>query len=149
MPAPLVFSVDGGAQAADLQTVDSGLDAHNRAEPELAHVEDLHVLARSPAGVVVGGAIGRTWGRCCELLQLWVREDERGRGAARRLMALFEQEAGRRGCTLVYLSTFSFQAPGFYARLGYDVVLETEGFSGGIVKYTMHKTLLVPGPPRA
>jgi N-acetylglutamate synthase-like GNAT family acetyltransferase len=144
MPTTLCFSVDAGADAADLQKVDAGLDAHNAAEPELENVEDLHVLARAAAGAVVGGAIGRTWGRCCELLQLWVREDERGRGAARELMAIFEQEAVRRGCTLVYLTTFSFQAPGFYANLGYDVVLETEGFSGGIVKYTMHKTLQGP-----
>jgi GNAT superfamily N-acetyltransferase len=141
MSTTLAFSVHADAGPADLQTVDAGLDAHNAAEPELAHVEGLHVLARSPAGVVVGGAVGRTWGRCCELLQLWVHEQERGRGAARELMALFEREARCRGCTLVYLSTFSFQAPGFYAKLGYRVVLETGGFSGGIVKYTMHKTL--------
>ena len=39
------------------------------------------------------------------------------------------------------LSTFSFQAPGFYAGRGYQTVLETKGFTDGIVKSTMHKQL--------
>ncbi len=39
------------------------------------------------------------------------------------------------------LSTFSFQAPGFYAGLGYQTVLETRGFTDGLVKFTLHKQL--------
>lgn len=144
------------ADPVDLEAVDLGLDEYNLREAELRQVRPLNVLARGEAGVVIGGAVGRTWGGCCELLQLWVHERERGHGLGSRLMALFEQETGRRGCELVYLTTFSFQAPDFYARLGYHVVLETRGFTGGIVKFTMHKTLGLshdradPGaPPRS
>lgn len=39
------------------------------------------------------------------------------------------------------LRTFSFQAPGFYAGLGYQTVLETRGCTDGIVKFTLHKQL--------
>lgn len=34
-------------------------------------------------------------------------------------MAAIESEASRRGCGQVLLATHSFQAPGFYVRLGY------------------------------
>ncbi len=39
------------------------------------------------------------------------------------------------------LSTFSFQAPGFYAGRGYQTVLDTRGCTDGIVKFTLHKQL--------
>jgi len=141
------LSVHEAAAAADLARIDDGLEAHNRREAALADVRGLDVVARTSAGVVIGGAIGRTWGGCCELLQLWVDAPVRGRGLGDRLMAAFEAEAAGRGCSLVYLSTFSFQAPGFYAKRGYAVVLETAGFTGGVVKFMMQKTL-GPAPGR-
>lgn len=138
---PLLYTVHQDAPAADAKAVDSGLDEYNLAEPELRHVRALQVIVKSEEGEVLGGAIGRTWGRCCELLQLWVHESQRGRGVGAQLMRHFESEARARGCNLVYLTTFTFQAPGFYSRLGYDVVHETKGYTGGITWHAMHKRL--------
>ena len=56
-------------------------------------------------------------------------------------MDVFEQNAHSRGCRLVYLDTFSFQAPNFYQARGYVEMLRTEGFTGGVIKRTMHKRL--------
>lgn len=141
------YGVTDAAAVADLHTVDAGLDAYNRAEPELAQVRALHVVARGAEGEVIGGAIGRTWGRNAELQQMWVHERERGRGVGAGLLQLFEHEAAARGCTLVYLTTFSFQAPAFYARLGYREVLAVTGYTGGITWHTMHKSLEAGAEP--
>jgi len=43
-------------------------------------------------------------------------------------MAMLEQAAVERGATVVYLDTFSFQAPEFYRRCGYAVALRIDGF---------------------
>lgn len=146
MTAPVVrYAVEEAARRADLDAVDAGLDAFNQGEPELRRVRPLNVLARDAQGQLLGGAVGRSWGGCAELQQLWVQDEGRRRGLGRRLMARFEAEAAGRGCRLVYLDTFSFQAPDFYRRLGYREVLQTAGFTGGIVKSTFHKTL---EPPR-
>ena len=72
------------------------------------------------AGELVGAFNGYTWGGCCVIAHVWVRSSDRGRGLGRILMRAAEEEAMRRGCEQVVLSTHSFQAPAFYERLGYE-----------------------------
>jgi GNAT superfamily N-acetyltransferase len=75
---------------------------------------------RSEAGEVIAAFNGHTWGGCCVLAHLWVHEAQRGRGLGRALLQAAEAEAAHRGCEQVVLATHSFQAPAFYARLGYE-----------------------------
>jgi ribosomal protein S18 acetylase RimI-like enzyme len=119
--------------------VDSGLDRYNHESAPVAEVEKLAAFARAPSGEVVGGAVGRTWGRCCELLQLWVAHEHRDQGVGSRLVREFEARARTRGCDIFYLTTLSFQAPDFYRRHGYAVLAQIAGYPGGIVKYLMQK----------
>lgn len=121
--------------------VDAGIGIFNDAAAPLHQVVPLSCFARSPAGAVLGGAVGRTWGGCCELQQLWVHEAHRRAGIGRGLMQRFEARAGSRGCHSFYLETFSFQAPGFYRALGYGVHAQIDGFPDGITKYLMFKRL--------
>ena len=138
---PLTFVCTDSPSAADLAVVDTGIDHHNSTELETDKVEQLSVFSRDASAQVNGGAVGRTWGQCCELQQLWVADEARGQNVGTELMNRFENEAQRRGCSLVYLDTFTFQARPFYEKRGYTVVLETSGFTNGIIKYTMHKHL--------
>lgn len=121
--------------------VEAGLDATNAAVATLRNVRPLVVFARGPAQAVVGGAVGRTWGECCELRQLWVADSHRRRGLGTRLVREFERSARERGCRLLYLETFSFQAKPFYEKIGYQVAAEIKGFEDGIVKYLMTRDL--------
>jgi GNAT superfamily N-acetyltransferase len=134
------FLLDATDVAA-AKAVDQGLGDFNDAEPALADVHPLVVFAHDEAGAVAGGAVGRTWGTNAELQQLWVREDQRRSGLGAELMRRFEAQALARGVTLVYLDTFSFQAPVFYGKLGYTSVVLIEGFTSGISKHHMHKRL--------
>jgi GNAT superfamily N-acetyltransferase len=129
----------------DEATVDAGLHASNRATAEIQTIRPLACFARLASGELIGGAIGRTWGRCCELQQLWVLEEFRRRGVGRQLIAQFEAEAIRRGCGLVYLETLSFQAPSFYQRLGFETAYTFAGFPNGITKSIMRRTLADTG----
>jgi len=119
--------------------VDAGLDAHNNAAAPLHEVTPLSCFARLPSGEVIGGALGRTWGRCCELQQLWVAERHRDQGIASRLLRQFEERARTRGCDTYYLTTLSFQAPGFYRKHGYATAAEISGYPLGITKHLMVK----------
>lgn len=121
--------------------VDAGLDAFNTAAAPLHQVQPLSCFVRDAQGRVLGGAVGRTWGACAELQQLWVDEARRRQGLGARLLWAFEARARERGCRTAYLETFSFQAPALYRDLGYEVRLALEGFAPGIVKFTMVKSL--------
>ncbi len=141
----LHYSTHATPLAEAAAVVDKGIGSFNDAAAPLHEVRGLFVFARAADGAVLGGAIGRTWGQNCELQQLWVAEEQRRRGLGRELLRHFEAETRRRACTLIYLETWSFQAPRFYEKLGYRGVLEVAGFGPGLVKYTMHKRL----PPEA
>ena len=121
----------------DAALVDAGLDRFNADAAPLQHVRPLACLAHLTSGQAIGGAVGRTWGACCELQQLWVHPVHRRRGVGARLVETFERRARERGCRTFFLETFSFQSPQLYRRLGYQVRLELRGFPDGIVKYLM------------
>ena len=121
---------------ADAQRIDAGLHAHNLAAAPLQQVQPLACVAHSAAGAVIGGAIGRTWGECAELQQLWVDDAHRRQGIGGQLVRRFEQRALERGCRRCYLDSFSFQAPGLYRALGYRPALEIAGFAPGVTKWT-------------
>lgn len=134
---PLSFSLHDDVPREEGQLVDTGLGTFNDAAAPLHEVRRLSCFARLPSGTAIGAAVGRTWGDCCELQQLWVEPQHRRQGIGARLVREFERHAEGRGCRTFYLETFSFQAPGLYRSLGYEVRLELRGFSPGIVKYTM------------
>jgi ribosomal protein S18 acetylase RimI-like enzyme len=132
-------STDAPSEAM-LAAVDAGLEGHNvEAAPMLADVRRLAAFATDSSGRLIGGAAGRTWGACCELLQLWVQPEHRNSGVGSRLVVEFEARARTRGCRIFYLTTLSFQAPDFYRRHGYGVLARIDGYPNGIVKYLMHK----------
>jgi len=121
--------------------VDDGLDAFNHDNAPLDDVAHVTCVARGDGGDVIGGAVGRTWGTCAELLQLWVAPVHRRKGIGASLVRMFEAHVAAQGCTTCYLTTFSFQAPRLYRALGYHVAWEVRGFPQGIVKYGMVRPL--------
>ncbi|MFY8120329.1 MAG: hypothetical protein ACOVK7_02965, partial [Burkholderiaceae bacterium] len=83
-PDPVVTRHDE-CPADAAAVIDAGLAAYNDAAAPLHEVRPVSCVARAADGSVLGGAIGRRWGACCELQQLWLRDDQRGTGLGRRI----------------------------------------------------------------
>ncbi len=123
----------------ETRTVDAGLGEFNDRAAPLHEVRSISCFVRDDDGRVVGGAVGRWWGKGCELQQLWVDERLRGRGIGTALVQAFEAHAVGLGCSSFYLETFSFQAPQLSDSVGYRAEYIRRGFPHGIVKYHMVK----------
>lgn len=109
----------GSADPALDQRLSDELDAFNAgATPGIAPAQKLTVRVERD-GDLVAGISGWTWGFAAGISMVWVREDSRGTGVGRDAMTAFETEATRRGCTQVFVTSFTFQAPAFYQQMGY------------------------------
>ena len=133
----LSYTVHDFLPREEASLVDEGLGTSNEQVAPIHEIKPLSCFARAESHRVVGGAVGRTWGACCELQQLWVDPAFRRRGIATRLIREFEARAQARGCHVFYLETFSFQAPQLYRSLGYEVQHELAVYPHGIVRYSM------------
>ena len=137
----LIYTRHDNPLPDDLAVVDRGLEESNFARAPLDEVRPLACFARLPTGEVIGGVVGRSWGHCCEIQQVYVHPGYRRRGVAARLVQEFETHAGRRGCQIVFLETFSFQAPELYRSLGYHIVHTNNCYPHGISKLVMERTI--------
>ena len=103
---------------AEMELLEDRLYEFNAKTTGIGDALGLAIFERDDQDEVVAGLCCHTWGGCCEIRQLWVHEKVRGLGIGRRLLELAEREARRRDCFQIILATHSFQAPGFYLRLG-------------------------------
>ena len=97
-----------------------------------------------PAATVVTCAGGCSGGRGADAAtssSSGCADDQRGSGLGTRLLAAAEEEIRRRGCGQVALSTHSFQAPGFYARFGYQECGRTPAYPRGYDQIHLVKRL--------
>lgn len=106
----------------DLDAVRDAILEFNMATTGFHDDAVLGCVLRDTAGDLVAGLSGFTWGGYGMVEWLWVRDDQRGAGLGARLMRAAETEASARGCVVMRVNTHTFQAPRFYARLGYEVV---------------------------
>ena len=72
---------------------------------------------------------------------LWVDDQYRGQGLGSILLGKVEREAMEKGCHLVHLDTYDFQAKGFYEKNGYSVFGILEDCPKGHIRYYLKKSL--------
>jgi GNAT superfamily N-acetyltransferase len=96
---------------------------------------------KNPRGEWLAGLTGYVWGGWLHVNLVWVTESLRGQRHGSRLMDAAEAFAAEHGCLGVTLETHSFQAPGFYAKRGYEVFGTLEDYPPGHSKLFLRKRL--------
>jgi GNAT superfamily N-acetyltransferase len=120
----------------------AGLKAFNLIHAEPPNRRELSVLLRNDDEVVVGGLAGIVKWNWLFISMLYISDELRGQGFGRALVKKAECEAVAMGCSHAYVDTFSFQARGFYERLGYEVFGQLEDFPPGHTRYFLRKMTL-------
>jgi GNAT superfamily N-acetyltransferase len=117
-----VLTLTDAPDAEACAVINDGLNSFN---DEVTGYEDrrpLAVLVKDPhSGKVLGGMTGRTSLGLLFIEIVYLPPVLRGRDIGTRVIEMAEAEARRRNCRAGVLFTISFQAPGFYERLGWRV----------------------------
>jgi ribosomal protein S18 acetylase RimI-like enzyme len=139
--APPQFSITGDPAAEDIAFLEDQVIAFNFLTTGLRDGRLLASFVRDEAGAILAGISGFTWGGYCRVEWLWVRVDMRQQGYGKHLMEAVEAEARARGCTQIVLDTHSFQAPGFYQKLGYEIIGVSDNCPRGYQEIHLRKSL--------
>ena len=134
---PTIVSTD----TPEWGVIGGGINEFNNQQVGLENSDLICYILKMPDDEVVGGVIGITQWNWFFLNLMWIREDYRQQGFGSRLLKSAENEARVRGAEKAYLDTFSFQAPGFYEKHGYEIFGELQDFPPGHQRYYMVKTL--------
>ena len=119
LPVGYRLSVERQPSIEDRRVLSDALGEFNEPFLPKADPHSVAVLVRGSDGELRAGLDGFTYAGWLFIRYLWVDAELRRSGVGRALMAEAEREARRLGCHSVWVDTFSFQAPGFYAKLGY------------------------------
>ena len=97
--------------------------------------------AESESGRIIGAITGRAYYNEVHIGDLIVGAEYRGTGLGSRLVLAVEDAYRGRGYDAVTLTTFGFQAPDFYRKLGYRVEFIRENRDPKLSKYFLKKEL--------
>ena len=118
-----------------------GIHQYNTQQAGENQFQRICFVVNSPDDVIVGGVLGELYWDWFHIDLMWVQEEFRGRGFGKRLLVAAEDEARRNGAKNVFLDTFSFQAPDFYKKYGYQVFGALGDYPAGHQRYFLKKQL--------
>ena len=93
-------------------------------------------------GKIIAGCVAKMY--CWNVTYidtLWVDSEYRGKGLGKKLLAEIENTAKEKGCYLIHLDTFDFQAKEFYERFGYWVFGVLKDCPKGHCRYFLKKEI--------
>ncbi|MBS4174662.1 GNAT family N-acetyltransferase [Bacillus sp. FJAT-49736] len=139
----LIFQIKSNHE--DSEYIRSKLMEYNMkylSDKEIAYVnEDISITINDEEGNILGGITGNTKLHCLFIQFLWVDERLRGQGMGAKLLKKVEELAVEKGCRMIRVDTFSFQAPEFYQKQGYEVYGTVEDFPEGCTHYMLLKRM--------
>jgi GNAT superfamily N-acetyltransferase len=115
---PITVETNPAALAAEL---DARLGQFNEEQVGPRNTLNFVLSVRDGKGELVAGLVGETLWNALLVSVLWVHAQHRKAGYGTALMRRAEQIAREHACEVVFLNTMTFQAPGFYSKLGYQV----------------------------
>jgi ribosomal protein S18 acetylase RimI-like enzyme len=138
--APRIVAERRNARAV-ASRVRNGLISYNASKVGAPRYTRLVLSARDGKGRIVGGLAGELYWNALYVELLWLEEGARTLGLGRRLMAEAEKRARRARKELIYLNSYSFQAPGFYRKLGFREIGRIPNYPRGATRFFLVKNL--------
>lgn len=103
--------------------------------------EEFCYVAEEDAGIIIGAVTGRAYYNEVHIGDLIVDEAYRGADIGTKLIKTVEDAYSNKGYGKITLTTFAFQAPGFYEKLGYSLEFVREDKDPQLRKYFYCKNI--------
>lgn len=103
--------------------------------------EEINLCLKNEQGAIIAGLNSAVCWNWMEIDIIWVDDRHRGEGLGSRLLAEAERIAREHRCSFIKLNTFSFQAPDFYRKYGYEVIAVIDDAPSGHQHYFLTKQL--------
>lgn len=117
------------------------LSAHNDAAAGPTERRQVAIVVRDERQTITGGLWGKISYRWLFVEFLAVSPALKGQGIGRDLMQRAEALAREAGCIGIWLDTFSFQARGFYEKLGFAQFGTIDDFPPGHSRFFLSKRI--------
>jgi GNAT superfamily N-acetyltransferase len=135
--------VTDAPNADDIAIINDGLRAYNTEKAGFDDYRPVAVFVTDPAtGKVEGGLHGGSYMGQLRVDRFFLPEGRRRDRIGSRVLQMAEEEARKRGCARITLSTMEIQAPDFYLKQGYEMAAKLDCDPPGITRYLMTKKLV-------
>ncbi|MBA3724487.1 MAG: GNAT family N-acetyltransferase [Candidatus Levybacteria bacterium] len=124
-------TTEGEPPTEDFKALSDGLLSHHASQGHTRTWKKFCIFLKDEVGTAYAGIIVTFTWNGMQINSLWVEESLRGQDYGTKLIEMAEDKARRRGCTIAFTDTFSWQAQGFYEKLGYKLYGKLEGFPEG------------------
>lgn len=125
--------------------IDNGIVEYNSSKVPFTQEPSfisINRMIKGPNGDIQAGinSVLYCW-NCLYIDVLWVKEECRKEGYGSALLIEVEKIAKDKGCTLIHLDTFDFQAKEFYLKHGYEVFGVLEDCPADHQRYYLKKKI--------
>lgn len=131
-------------QESDVQFVINQIDSFNLSVAptnQNPSSETINLFYRDQDGQILGGILGRMYRFALYINVLWISEQLRGQRYGSKLLEEIETIVKSKGCKLIHLDTWDFQALEFYKKHGYEEFGTLEGFPEGFKRHFLRKEI--------
>ena len=119
----------------------NGLAEHAKQQKDLIPGESFAFSLNDENTNITGGCTGAIFYGCLYIDLLWIEESVRGHGYGTKIMKAAEDLGKEKSCLFSTVNTMSFEALGFYQKLGYHVEFERSGYLKNSTFYFLRKDL--------
>lgn len=127
--------------AEEIQFLDDKIYEYNSKQTNQHNGKLFSKWALNSDGVIIGGLTGWSWAEACEITLFWLDESYRHLGYGTELLHAAEEYALKEGCKIIFLRSYSFQAPAFYIKNGFKIEHTIQGFPPGYLSFFLVKNI--------
>ncbi len=120
--------IKGEPKAEDRQAMVNGMLAYHASKGHPRKKEIFSIILRDKNNSIKGMVIVSFLWNGMHIDSLWIDETLRGKKWGGLLLNMAEKEAIKRGCSVAYTDTFTWQAPKFYEKQGYKLYGKLKDF---------------------